>query len=74
MVTSSDREFSSEPPPLTAGTGRVYRNRGTQRVPMFQRIGWRRASAVERRLWLIQGAIVVGVVLLIGGLMLWILR
>lgn len=74
MVTSSDHEFSSEPPPVSAGGGRVYRHRGAQGVPMFQRIGWRRASAVERRLWLIQGAIVVGVVLLIGGLMLWILR
>ena len=41
---------------------------------MFQRIGWRRASAEERRMWLIQGVIIVGVVLLIGGLMLWILR
>ncbi len=74
MVTSSDHEFSSERPPLLAGGRRVYRHRGAQGVSMFQRIGWRRASAGERRLWLIQGAIVVGVVLLIGGLMLWILR
>jgi hypothetical protein len=74
MVTSSDHEFSSEPAPLPATEGLDYRNRGTQGGPMFQRIGWRRASAVERRLWLIQGAIIVGVVLLVGGLMLWILR
>jgi len=74
MVTSSDHEFSSERPLLPAGGRRLSRNRGAQGVSMFQRIGWRRASADERRLWLIQGAIVVGVVLLIGGLMLWILR
>lgn len=41
---------------------------------MFQRIGWRRPSPSERRLWLIQGAIVVGVVLLIGSLMMLVLR
>ncbi|HXE75083.1 MAG TPA: hypothetical protein VNN18_05550 [Candidatus Xenobia bacterium] len=41
---------------------------------MFQRIGWQRASAAERKMWLIQGALILGVVLLLGGLMLWILR
>lgn len=41
---------------------------------MFQRIGWRRPSEQERRSWLIQGAVIVGAVLLIGTLMLLALR
>ena len=73
MVTSSERELSSGRQNVAAAGRRPHRH-GEQGVQMFQRIGWRRASAEERRMWLIQGAIVVGVVLLIGGLMLWILR
>ena len=72
MVTSSEHEFSGRPDVAAAAT-RLHRH-GEQGVQMFQRIGWRRASAEERRMWLIQGVIIVGVVLLIGGLMLWILR
>ncbi|HKZ53214.1 MAG TPA: hypothetical protein VJA25_14270 [Dehalococcoidia bacterium] len=41
---------------------------------MFQRIGWRRPSADERRLWLIQGVVILGIVLLIGSLLLLALR
>jgi hypothetical protein len=41
---------------------------------MFQRIGWRRPSADERRWWLIEGAVILGTVLLIGTLLLLLLR
>jgi len=37
---------------------------------MFQRIGWRRPTPEERRIWYIQGALILGAVLLIGSLML----
>jgi hypothetical protein len=41
---------------------------------MFQRIGWLRASAEERRLWLVEGAVILGGVLLLGVVMFLILR
>ncbi|MBI2956308.1 MAG: hypothetical protein HYY26_03230 [Acidobacteria bacterium] len=41
---------------------------------VLQRIGWRRPSPEERRLWVIQGALILGAVLLIGTLMLLALR
>ena len=41
---------------------------------MFQRIGWRRPSEQERRLWVVQGVLILGGVLLIGALMLFALR
>jgi hypothetical protein len=41
---------------------------------MFQRIGWRRPSAHERRWWIIQGVVILGTVLLIGTLLLLALR
>jgi hypothetical protein len=41
---------------------------------MFQRIGWRRPSPDERRWWLVQGVIILGIVLLIGTLLLLALR
>lgn len=47
---------------------------GPGRRPLFQRIGWRRASADERRSWLIQGAVILAAVLVIGSLMLLALR
>lgn len=41
---------------------------------MFQRIGWLRPSAAEQRLWLVQGAVILGAVALIGALMFLLLR
>lgn len=41
---------------------------------MFQRIGWRRPTTGERRLWWIQGAVIVSGVLIIGVLILAALR
>lgn len=41
---------------------------------MFQRIGWSRPSAQERRWWIIQGVVILGGVLLIGTLLLLALR
>ncbi|MBI4467158.1 MAG: hypothetical protein HY656_07020 [Acidobacteria bacterium] len=41
---------------------------------VLQRIGWRRPSADERRLWVVQGIVIVGAVLLIGALMFLALR
>lgn len=41
---------------------------------LLQHIGWRRPSEEERRWWLVQGAVIVGAVLLIGTLMLLALR
>lgn len=73
MVTSSEHELSSSRPHVGATGGHLHRH-DEQGVQMFQRIGWQRASAAERKMWLIQGALILGVVLLLGGLMLWILR
>lgn len=41
---------------------------------MFQRIGWQSPSAEERRLWFIQGALVLGAVLVVGSLVFFALR
>ena len=41
---------------------------------VFQRIGWRRPSQSERRWWMIQGVIILGVVLLIGTMIFLALR
>ena len=74
MESSSKQQFPSGRSPVPPPGEHLVPEPSSQGVAMFQRIGWRRASAGERRLWLIQGAIILGVVLLIGGLMLWILR
>jgi hypothetical protein len=41
---------------------------------MFQRIGLLRPSARERRWWVIEGVVIVGIVLVIGALLFLALR
>ncbi|MFQ5817442.1 MAG: hypothetical protein ACE5H2_05740 [Terriglobia bacterium] len=41
---------------------------------MLQRIGWLHPSPAERRLWLVEGAVILGVVSLVGVLMFLLLR
>lgn len=47
---------------------------GRRRAAMLQRIGWLRPSPEEWRLWLVEGAVVLATVLLVGALMFLILR
>lgn len=42
--------------------------------PAFQRIGWQRPTAGERRLWIVGGVLILAGVLLIGALMVLALR
>lgn len=64
-----------EPPPGPAsGEGLLSRAVGGRGAVIFQRIGWLRASAEERRLWLVEGAVILGGVLLLGVVMFLILR
>lgn len=57
-----------EPPPLVRPGGGLL-GRG-----MFQRITWLRPSAEEKRLWLVEGAVILGAVTLLGTLMFLIFR
>ncbi len=41
---------------------------------MFQRIGWRHPTEGERRLWWIEGTVILAAVLVIGGLIVLALR
>lgn len=45
-----------------------------KRAAVLQRIGWLRPSAQERRLWLVEGLIILTAVLVIGTLMFVALR
>lgn len=65
--------YSSHPPPGGGSETATLAN-GPGRRPLFQQIGWRRASPDERRSWLIQGAVILAAVLVIGSLMLLALR
>ncbi|MDA2912839.1 hypothetical protein MYX77_02555 [Acidobacteriia bacterium AH_259_A11_L15] len=58
---------SDHPPP----SGQPAANHGRRSRSLFQRIGARRPSAGERRLWIVQGIIILGAVLLLGALMFW---
>lgn len=64
---------SSHLPPGQAGEAATHADNPGRR-PLFQRIGWRRASSGERRLVFIQGAVILAAVLVIGTLVLMALR
>ena len=64
--------FSQRPPNRPQGHS-FAKAAAAEGVSMFQRIGWLRPSPNERRVLLIEGAIVAAVVLVIGGLMLMVL-
>lgn len=66
--------FSGRPPPRQRGTNPTSPKSSQEGKSVFQRIGWRRPSPDERRLWMIQGIIVLAAVLLIGTLMFLALR
>lgn len=68
LSASAPGETFSSPPPRRHE--RLFR----EGKAVFQRIGWRRPSAAERRLWLVQGAVILGAVLIIGTLMFLALR
>ena len=63
---------SQLPPGRTGEAATLAENPG--RRPLLQRIGGRHASPDERRLWLIQGAVILAAVLAIGTLMFLALR
>lgn len=74
METWSEQSpTSSQPPPGEAEEAALAEG-AHERRSMLQRIGWRRPSPDEQRLWFIQGAVILAAVLVIGTLMLLALR
>ena len=75
MLESS--EGSSPASPLPGASGRegfLTRAVGRRSAAMLQRISWLQPSADERRLWLVEGIVVLATVFLVGALVLLILR
>jgi len=75
MLESS--ESSSPGSPSSGASGRegfLARAVGRRGAAMLQRIAWLQPSADERRLWLLEGIVVLATVFLVGAVMLLILR
>ncbi len=75
MLESS--ESSSPASPSSGALGRegfLARAVARRGAAMLQRIGWLQPSADERRLWLLEGIVVLATVFLVGAVMLLILR
>lgn len=68
MLNPRGESLPKAPLPDTPG-GWASSTDSREGMSVFQRIGWRRPSADERRWWLVQGAIVLASVLVIGSLM-----
>lgn len=75
MLESSEGSSPASPLPGSSGReGFLTRAVGRRGAAMLQRIGRLQPSADERRLWLVEGIVVLATVFLVGALMLLILR
>lgn len=66
MFASSEGSSASPEAKPTPLSGKSFLRRAT---PVLQRIGWLRPSAAERRLWLVEGAVILAAVALVGAVM-----
>ncbi|MFQ5926257.1 MAG: hypothetical protein ACE5MH_02355 [Terriglobia bacterium] len=74
MLESSEESSSVPEPPPGSRKSLLTRAVGGRGTAMLQRIGWLRPSAAERRLWLVEGLVVLVAVSLVGVLMFLLLR
>ena len=76
MCDSSESSLSGGEATPGQGSARGFFGRaiGRKGAAMLQRIAWLQPSAQERRLWLLEGLIILTAVLVIGALMFVALR
>lgn len=74
MLDSPESSSTARESLPDSGAGLLTRTLGRPGTAVLQRIGWLRPSADERRLWLVEGAVILAAVSLIGTLMFLLIR